>query len=51
LNVGENIRLWGRMQSRFYQKRQENGETLEKIAYEVSVSKIESQENAEAFIK
>jgi len=51
LNVGENIRLWGRMQSRFYQKRQENGETLEKIAYEVSVSKIESQENTEAFIK
>lgn len=41
LMVGENIRLWGRMQSRQYQKRRENGEVLEKTAYEVSVSKIE----------
>jgi single-stranded DNA-binding protein len=42
LSVGENIRIWGRMQSRLYQKRQESGEVLEKIAYEVSVSKIET---------
>jgi single-stranded DNA-binding protein len=41
LNVGENVRIWGRMQSRVYQKRQESGDVLEKIAYEVSVSKIE----------
>ena len=42
LTVGSNIRVWGRMQSRFYQKRFDNGEILEKTAYEVSVSKIES---------
>ena len=42
LAVGSNIRIWGRMQSRLYQKRYENGEVLEKTAYEVSISKIES---------
>jgi single-stranded DNA-binding protein len=41
LAVSDNIKLWGRMQSRVYQKRQENGEVLEKTAYEVSISKIE----------
>ena len=41
LPVGENIRLWGRMQSRIYQKKKDDGEVLEKTAYEVSVSKIE----------
>ena len=41
LTVGSNIRLWGRMQSRQYQKRREDGEVQEKTAYEVSVSKIE----------
>lgn len=41
LIVGDNIRLWGRMQSRQYQKRYENGDVIEKTAYEVSISKIE----------
>jgi len=41
LSVGENIKIWGRMQSRAYQKRYETGEVEEKVAYEVSVSKIE----------
>jgi hypothetical protein len=41
LSVGDNVRLWGRMQSRQYQKRRDNGEVTEKTAYEVSVSKIE----------
>jgi single-stranded DNA-binding protein len=41
LNVGDNVRLWGRMQSRLYQKRRDNGEITEKVAYEVSISKIE----------
>lgn len=50
LEVGSNIRIWGRVQSRSYQKR--IGEKLEeRIAYEVSVSKIEypprSSEDAE----
>ena len=42
LAVGSNIRIWGRMQSRPYQKRYESGETVEKTAYEVSISKIEA---------
>jgi len=43
LTVGSNIRVWGRMQSRPYQKKYDNGEVVEKIAYEVSISKIESE--------
>ena len=41
LTVGDNVRLWGRMQSRQYQKRKDDGEVLEKTAYEVSTAKIE----------
>ncbi|MDR2904236.1 MAG: single-stranded DNA-binding protein [Clostridiales bacterium] len=41
LIVGDNIKIWGRMQSRNYQKKLEDGEVLEKTAYEVSVSKLE----------
>ena len=41
LDVGDRVRLWGRMQSRQYQKRLDNGDILEKTAYEVSVSKVE----------
>ena len=41
LTVGDRVRIWGRMQSRIYQKKLENGEVLEKTAFEVSVSKIE----------
>jgi len=41
LPVGENIRIWGRMQSRIYHKKQENGDAIEKTAYEVSVAKVE----------
>ncbi|MCL2699098.1 MAG: single-stranded DNA-binding protein [Defluviitaleaceae bacterium] len=43
LMVGDNIRLWGRMQSRGYQKKYETGDIEEKIAYEISVSKLEIQ--------
>lgn len=40
LEVGANIKVWGRVQSRTYQKRV--GEEMEeRVAYEVSVSKIE----------
>ena len=40
LQIGENIKIWGRMQSRKYQKK--NGENIEeRVAYEVSISKIE----------
>lgn len=41
LEVGENIRVWGRLQSREYQKRVGENQTVKKIAYEVSISKME----------
>ena len=43
LQVGDQVRLWGRIQSRVYQKKTEEG-VEERIAYEVSVSKIELPE-------
>lgn len=52
LTVGDNIKIWGRIQSRSYQKKLESGEILTKVAYEVSVSKMEisghEQENEDA---
>ncbi|MCL2570983.1 MAG: single-stranded DNA-binding protein [Defluviitaleaceae bacterium] len=41
LTVGDNVRIWGRMQSRQYQKKKDDGEVQEKTAYEVSTAKIE----------
>lgn len=41
LSVGDNIRIWGRIQSREYQKRISEDETVTKTAYEISVSKME----------
>jgi len=41
LAVGDNIKIWGRIQSRTYQKKLETGEVLTKTAYEVSISKME----------
>ena len=41
LPVGSNLRVWGRMQSRKYQKKLDDETTIEKTAYEVSVSKLE----------
>jgi primosomal replication protein N len=41
LAVGDNIKVWGRIQSRTYQKKLETGEVINKVAYEVSVSKME----------
>lgn len=45
LNVGDNIKIWGRIQSRTYQKKLSNGEVIEKMAYEVSISKMEVVKN------
>lgn len=45
LTIGDNIKIWGRIQSREYQKKLENGETVSKTAYEVSVSKMEISED------
>ncbi|MGE5627132.1 MAG: single-stranded DNA-binding protein [Solirubrobacterales bacterium] len=41
LNVGDNIKVWGRLQSREYQKKVSDDEVKKKIAYEVSISKME----------
>lgn len=40
-SVGDNIKVWGRIQSRTYQKKLETGDVLTKVAYEVSISKME----------
>ncbi len=39
--IGDHIKLWGRIQSREYQKRLPSGETETRMAFEVSVSKLE----------
>lgn len=41
LTIGDNIKIWGRIQSREYQKKLESGDAVTKTAYEVSVSKME----------
>lgn len=43
--VGDHIILWGRVQSREYQKKLPTGEVESRMAYEVSVSKLEYVEN------
>ena len=40
LNVGDRIQMWGRVQSRVYDKKLEDGTSVKRTAYEVSVSKI-----------
>ncbi|MFP4698169.1 MAG: single-stranded DNA-binding protein [Eubacteriales bacterium] len=39
--VGEHIRVWGRIQSREYQKKLSEDKVITRTAYEVSISKIE----------
>ena len=39
--VGTHVEYEGRLQSRKYNKKLENGETIDKIAYELSISNIE----------
>lgn len=41
INIGDNIKVWGRIQSRVYQKHISEEEVIEKTAYEVSVSRME----------
>ena len=50
LEVGDNIRVWGRLQSREYQKKVDDTVVIKKIAYEVSVSKMERVQNEEVEI-
>lgn len=44
LAVGEHVAVWGRIQSREYQKKIGNDRVVSKTAYEVSVSKMECLE-------
>lgn len=41
LTTGNRIKIWGRIQSRNYQKKLDDSTVLDKVAYEVSVSKLE----------
>jgi len=49
--VGDKIRVYGRVQSREYEKKNEDGTVNKRVAYEISVSKLEKveeeQENEE----
>jgi hypothetical protein len=40
LKVGDRIQMWGRVQSRDYEKKLEGGDVEKRVAYEVSISKI-----------
>lgn len=48
LQVGDRVQVWGRIQSREYEKKLDNGEVESKIAYEVSIAKMKklSENNA-----
>ena len=43
MELGENIKVWGRIQSRTYKKHTENGD-IERTAYEVSIGRMEKGE-------
>lgn len=41
LKVGTNIRIWGRIQSRLYQKKVSENEVVSRTAYEISIARLE----------
>lgn len=41
LDVGENVKIWGRIQSRDYQKKIDEENVITKTAYEISISKMD----------
>ena len=45
-DVGEHVQLWGRIQSREYQKQVEEDQYETRVAYEISVSKLERVEES-----
>ena len=51
LSVGDNIKVWGRLQSREYQKKVSESEVIRKIAYEVSISKMERAQKEEIIVE
>lgn len=46
LEVGTRVFIWGRIQSREYQKKSLDQSIITKTAYEISISKMESQQNS-----
>ncbi len=49
LKVGDNVKITGRIQSRTYQKRFADGTVEDRVAYEVSVIRLELLKAAESF--
>lgn len=47
LEVGTEVKIVGRIQSRDYEKKLENGEVVKKVAYEVSIGSLEVIKNSE----
>lgn len=47
LTIGSHIKVWGRVQSREYEKKLSEESSIKKTAYEVSISKMERVEEAE----
>lgn len=47
LPVGSMVKLNGRIQSRTYEKKKEDGTVISKVAYEVSISKFSVADNSE----
>lgn len=45
MSVGEKIKIWGRIQSRLYEKKFEDGTSETRRAYEVSISKLEVEKD------
>jgi len=41
ISVGSRVRIWGRIQSRDYQKRLDDETVVTKTAYEISIGKME----------
>lgn len=50
LKVGDNVKIWGRIQSREYQKKINETDSVTKTAYEISVSKMEVAEREDTEI-
>jgi len=49
LKVGDRIRIWGRIQSRNYQKKLSEDQIITRTAYEVSISKMEVFDTEKGF--
>lgn len=51
LEIGSHIKIWGRIQSREYEKKLGENNVIKKIAYEVSISKMENVDSEDGTIE